>query len=82
MDDKLKILNQTGMFAEMRPEIRNQLVGVLSEIEVERGKLIIKKGTTGKSMFIIAQGQVKVHDGTHILTRLNAGDVFWRIRPD
>jgi signal transduction histidine kinase len=76
MDDKLKILNQTGMFAEMRPEIRNQLVGVLSEIEVERGKLIIKKGTTGKSMFIIAQGQVKVHDGTHILTRLNAGDVF------
>ncbi len=31
-------------------------------------------------MFIIAEGQVKVHDGTHILTRLNAGEVFWRIR--
>ncbi|MDZ7742013.1 MAG: cyclic nucleotide-binding domain-containing protein [Bacteroidota bacterium] len=76
MNETLKLLKNTEMFSEMREEVLRSLSDVMRRIQVEPGTRIIKKGSKGKSMFIIAEGTVKVHDGNHIHARLNAGDVF------
>lgn len=76
MNDTLKLLKNTEMFTEMQEEILQSLSEVVRKMEVKPGTQIIKKGDRGKSMFIIAEGVVKVHDGNHIHTRLEAGEVF------
>ncbi len=76
MNETLKLLKNTEMFSEMREEVLQTLSNVIQRMEIKPGKQIIRKGDKGKSMFVIAEGTVKVHDGNHVHTRLNAGDVF------
>jgi CRP-like cAMP-binding protein len=57
--------------------------GVLADLAKETKKLrlsdgdnVITKGDTGDSMYFIASGSVRVHDGDVDLARLDAGEVF------
>jgi serine phosphatase RsbU (regulator of sigma subunit) len=57
--------------------------GVLADLAKETKKLrlsdgdnVITKGDTGDSMYFIASGSVRVHDGDVDLAQLNAGEVF------
>jgi len=48
----------------------------LTEKEILKGTTIIRKGEEGDAVFIIASGRVRVHDGNHVLARLETGQVF------
>lgn len=49
----------------------------LSEIDVPKGENIYEKGGVGDTMYIIVEGQVRVHDGeNNILVLLGERDFF------
>jgi signal transduction histidine kinase len=57
-------------------EVMMEMASSLTEKEVIKGSIIIRKGDEGDAVFIIASGKVRVHDGNHVLARLFTGQVF------
>ena len=74
--EKVIFLRAVSLFSETPEEVLAELAGVLEELELPAGQRIIDKGEPGSSLYIIIEGQVEVHDGERILTRLGAREVF------
>jgi HEAT repeat protein len=74
--EKVIILKGASIFAETPDAILAEVAQALEEIEVDGGETIFEKGDSGDSMYILASGKVRVHDGTHTLNTLVSGDVF------
>lgn len=76
MEDQILILKKVNIFSETTDDILVQIASVVKEKKYKPGQNIFKKGDEGDAMFIIGEGSVRVHDGNHVLSRLNAGQVF------
>lgn len=74
--EKLKQLRHISIFSETDEDILYELAGSMTEREVMKGAVIVKKGDPGDAMYIITHGSVRVHDGNHVLARLDQGSVF------
>jgi ATP/ADP translocase/HEAT repeat protein len=74
--EKVIILKGASIFAETPDAILAEVAQALEEIEIEGGEIIFEKGDSGDSMYILASGKVRVHDGAHTLNTLVSGDVF------
>jgi len=74
--EKYDFLHKLPIFADAEHELLMELAASLTEREVLKGSTIIRKGDEGDAVFIIASGRVRVHDGNHVLARLEAGQVF------
>jgi len=76
MAEIIEILKKVDIFKEMEPHFLEEIAGVLEEVNVKRQQNIIKKGDPGDAMYIIGEGQVRIHDGNHVLSRLSEYNVF------
>jgi signal transduction histidine kinase len=76
VEEKFEFLRKIPIFAGADHEVLMEMANSLTEKEVLKGSTIIRKGDEGDAVFIIADGKVRVHDGNHVLARLNAGQVF------
>lgn len=76
VEDKFEFLRKIPIFAGADHEILMEMASSLTEKEVLKGSSIIHKGDEGDAVFIIADGNVRVHDGNHVLARLNTGHIF------
>ena len=76
IDNHIGILKKTRLFSESEDQIIEEIAQILSEIRLKNGQTIFKKGDEGDAMFIIKEGSVRVHDGNHVLSRLEAGQFF------
>ena len=74
--EKVNFLKTVSIFAETPDEILIKVVPLLEEVEVKAGERIFEKGDLGHSMYIIADGWVRVHDGERTLNYLRRPDVF------
>ncbi len=74
--EKVITLKTTGVFAEVPDRVLAEVAGVCEEVQAKAGETILKKGEIGKSLYIIAAGRVRVHDGEHTLDFLEEGQVF------
>lgn len=74
--ERINFLKNTSLFSESDEKVLKEVSNLLVELEEDKGRTIIRKGGRGKAMFIIADGSVKVHDGSHILSRMGKGQVF------
>lgn len=74
--ERVAFLKKTEIFAELDDPVLEEISEVLIPLTIEKGKIIIRKNSQGQSMFIIVQGEVRIHDGSHVLTRMRAGEVF------
>lgn len=74
--EKYEFLRKLPIFSDSEPEVLMELASSLTEKEVMKGSMIIRKGDEADAAFIIATGRVRVHDGNHVLARLEAGQVF------
>jgi CRP/FNR family cyclic AMP-dependent transcriptional regulator len=70
------ILKTVGIFLETPDDVLAEVAALLDETDAPAGATIIQKGDTGTSMYIIVDGEVRVHDDTHTLNHLHARDVF------
>ena len=74
--EKVIILKTVSIFAGTPDEILAEVASLLEEVALIEGETIFEKGDAGDSMYIIVDGQVRVHDGGRTLNYLGEGDVF------
>lgn len=74
--EKFEFLRKVPIFSGAESAILLEMAASLTEKEVLKGSVIIRKGDEGDAVFIIANGKVRVHDGNHVLARLTTGQVF------
>lgn len=76
ISERISTLKKTNIFSETDDLILKEIALQLAEKKVAKGKLIFKKGSLGKSMYIIAKGMVRIHDGGHVYSKMGEGSVF------
>jgi signal transduction histidine kinase len=72
----LDALTGVAIFKHLNKEMFLQLAEVCTYVSYNSQEAIIRKGDEGNSLFIIMNGEVRVHDGEHELATLKQGDYF------
>lgn len=70
------LLKKLEIFAGIPEEMLHDFAGRLELKGFPSGTTIIQKGEHGDSMFVIASGRVKIHDGDHTVAETEAGNFF------
>ncbi|CAN5612522.1 hypothetical protein BH11BAC2_BH11BAC2_10560 [soil metagenome] len=71
-----QILKSNAIFADTAEDDLTFLEERIRPIIYKTGAEIIRKGEFGDTMYIIASGSVKIHDGEHSVASLREGDFF------
>jgi CRP-like cAMP-binding protein len=74
--EKVLILKSLSIFRETPEHILADLAPLMEEEEYEKGTVIFKEGDIGDCMYIIHQGQVRIHKGDTTLAILMEKEVF------
>ena len=74
--EKVITLKAARMFAEAPQEVLAEVAAILEEGEPKAGTAVFAKGDSGDSMYIIAEGRMRVSDGERTVGELGPGDVF------
>ena len=74
--DRLNVLRSVSIFAGTPDELLAAVSAVLEELRFPAGERIFSRGDLGECLYIIAEGQVRVHDGERTLNLLRRGEVF------
>jgi phosphoserine phosphatase RsbU/P len=74
--EKAQILRNCSFLSGAEDSVLDALVGVTVLREAVTGEAVITKGEAGSTMYVIASGTVRVHDGDAELARLGPGEVF------
>ncbi len=76
LETKVRFLKDVTIFHDTPHDQLLELAAVLDDVEYGKEQPVFKKGDQGDALFVIAEGKVRIHDGTHVLTRLEKGEVF------
>jgi len=74
--DRLNVLRSVRIFEGTPDELLAAISAALEEVRFKAGDRIFAKGDLGDCLYIIAAGQVRVHDGARTLTTLHRSEVF------
>lgn len=61
--EKVLILKSVTIFAETPPAVLAEVANLLEEVDLQPGERLFTKGEPGESLYIVVDGQVRVHDG-------------------
>lgn len=75
-EQKFEFIRNLPMFSGADNKVLLELADSMSENEALKGSIVIRKGDEADAVFIIAGGRVRVHDGNHVLARLEQGQMF------
>ncbi|MFN2143180.1 MAG: cyclic nucleotide-binding domain-containing protein [Candidatus Promineifilaceae bacterium] len=73
---KLFVLKGVDLFGQSNDELLGQVALLLDEVDLAGGQTLFQKGDPGRSLYIVAEGQVRVHDEDRTLAYLDEGEVF------
>ena len=73
---RVRVLRGVDIFSELRRPLLEELAQKVELIKIEEGENLINKGDQGDAMFVITEGQVKVHDGSYEFAKLGRGECF------
>lgn len=74
--EKVLILKSLSIFSDTPEHILADLAPLMEEEEYEKDTLIFKEGEFGDCMFIIHEGEVRIHKENVTLAFLNEKEVF------
>jgi CRP/FNR family cyclic AMP-dependent transcriptional regulator len=74
--EKVLLLKSLNLFKETPENILADLAPIMKEMQYEQGTEIFKEGETGDCMYIIQQGNIKIHKGNTTLAILKEKEVF------
>jgi len=74
--EKIIVLKSTSIFSDTPENVLSDIATILQEESVSEGDVIFKKGDPGDCMYIIYEGQVKIHIGEYMLNTLINRDFF------
>lgn len=70
------LLQSIDIFSGIPETMLLELAHQLKPVRYDSGTSVIKKGDHGDSMFVIAAGNVKIHDGDHTVATMETGNFF------
>lgn len=68
------LLEESDIFSKVPGEVLKKIAGSLNTEIYKPDQQIIKKGDSGSTMYIIAKGNVKVHDEEYTVAQLHKGE--------
>ena len=74
--EKVLLLKSLNLFKDTPENILADLAPLMKEMQYEQGTEIFKEGETGDCMYIIQQGNIKIHKGNTTLAILKEKEVF------
>ncbi|NJM44784.1 MAG: cyclic nucleotide-binding domain-containing protein [Alkalinema sp. RU_4_3] len=74
--ERLLLIRGVSIFRELRDDFLIRLSAVMEEKQYTPKQAIIQQGEDGNSMFIVAQGRVRIHAGSQELIQFGRGDFF------
>jgi CRP-like cAMP-binding protein len=74
--EKVLILRRTSMFGHTPESVLADLAGIIQEERVPAGNTVFEMGDLGQCMYIIYEGEVRIHAGSTELARLGNRDFF------
>jgi CRP-like cAMP-binding protein len=74
--EKVLLLKSLSIFSDTPETILAEIAHLMVESVVADRQQVVKEGEVGNCMYIISEGTVEVHKGTHILARLGKRDFF------
>ena len=74
--EKVLVLKSLDLFKDTPENILADLAPLMKEMQYEQGTEIFKEGETGDCMYIIQQGNIKIHKGNTTLAILKEKEVF------
>jgi len=74
--EKVLVLKSLNLFKETPENILADLAPLMKEMQYEQGTEIFKEGETGDCMYIIQQGNIKIHKGKTTLAILKEKELF------
>lgn len=74
--EKVLLLKSLSIFAETPETVLTEVAEILEEVEVEKGTEIFHVGDVASCMYIIHQGEIKIHKEGHTLAMLKENDFF------
>lgn len=74
--EKVLVLKSLNLFKDTPENVLADLAPLMKEIQYEQGTEIFKEGDIGDSMYIIQQGNIKIHKGNTTLAILKDKEVF------
>ena len=74
--EKVMVLKSVSVFSSVPEEVLADLANYLDEMEVPSGEAVYERGAVGRTMYIIVDGPVRVHDEVQTFVELGPGDFF------
>ena len=74
--EKVLVLKSLNLFKDTPENVLADLAPLMKEMQYEQGTEIFKEGQTGDCMYIIQQGNIKIHNGNTTLAILKEKEVF------
>jgi hypothetical protein len=74
--EKVLILKSTRMFAETPEHLLADIAQIVKEERIPRGRSIFRKGDMGDRMYIVYEGEIRIHDNGITYNTLINGDFF------
>ncbi len=75
-DERIAILRSVSLFVETPADILAEIADRVDVVEVAAGTVVFQKDEPGDSLYIVAQGRLRAHDGERILNDLVKREVF------
>lgn len=75
LDERTALLRGVGLFAGAPPAALARVAAALAPVRLAAGTPLFAKGDVGDSLYVIASGRVRVHDGDLDFNVLGPGDV-------
>ncbi len=74
--ERIHQLGRVSLFTGTPSDLLAQIAELLQEVQFGKNETIFEKGQPGSCMYIVIEGQVRIHDGNHTLNRLSSRDIF------
>ena len=74
--EKVLFLKGVDLFKTIPGEELSYLAQITEEVEYAPAQMVVKEGDQGDAMYLIVDGQVKVHRGEHTLAELGQKQCF------
>jgi len=73
---KVMILERISFFSRIEEEVLSKIASSLEEVEAKSGETIIEKGQPNTHLYLIVDGEVRVHDKQHDLMKFGKNETF------
>jgi serine phosphatase RsbU (regulator of sigma subunit) len=74
-----QFLRQCPFFATTDDATLELLAGLTGSVRLRAGECLFERGQAGTAMYLVVEGQIRVHNGEDVVARLERGDLFGEI---